>query len=233
MRSPLFSGHRTTPQATTSPVDRDRAPLRGSGPARASQREANPVRVPGCLTLSGVSLATPRRTQARQVTWRLRFMVVGDNASQAGRPYPGETTPSSAKGRTARKLGRLLDVIHRRRRERGGGFAGSGRGRKQMGGDGDLCGPCSCESVLVQTKEKYGTLRFRTYVSLLSNPLQYGVKSRASCMVRKCSTANYILFLAPPPAVFGDSFSLCSSRLSWNFGSFCPSLPNTRITGIR
>ena len=29
------------------------------------------------LTLSGVSLATPQRTQATHVTWRLRFMVLG------------------------------------------------------------------------------------------------------------------------------------------------------------
>lgn len=89
---------------------------------------------------------------------------------------PGETTASSAKGRSARTHGRPLDVIYRRRRERGGGFAGSGRRRKQMDGDGDLGGPCSCESALEQTKEIFGTLNFRPYVSLLSNPLQYGVK---------------------------------------------------------
>lgn len=36
------------------------------------------------LTLSGVSLATPRRTQATQVTWRLRFMIFGLNPAQVG-----------------------------------------------------------------------------------------------------------------------------------------------------
>lgn len=44
------------------------------------------------LTLSGVSLATPRRTQATQVTWRLRFMMFGLNPARtrhlvAGRGY--------------------------------------------------------------------------------------------------------------------------------------------------
>lgn len=134
VKFPLFSGHRTTPQATTSPADPDRVPLRGSGPARASPREGDPVRVPGRLTLSGVSLATPRRTQARQVTWRLRFMVVGDNASQAGGPYCPErrrqvprrggrragtgarlTSPAGAVGRGAGDLQEVGVVVSWRR----------------------------------------------------------------------------------------------------------------------
>lgn len=41
------------------------------------------------LTLSGVSLATPRRTQATQVTWRLRFMIFGLNPAQAAARVAG------------------------------------------------------------------------------------------------------------------------------------------------
>lgn len=65
-------------------------------PARTGPRVPGP-RFPGRanpgLTLSGVSLATPQRTQATHVTWRLRFMVLSsktlhdrDSAQRSGTP---------------------------------------------------------------------------------------------------------------------------------------------------
>lgn len=44
--------------------------------------------------------------------------------------------------------------------------------------------------------------------SLIFNPLQYGVKPRTPGMLHKLSATNYILVLAPPPAVFEEVLSM-------------------------
>lgn len=88
------------------------------------------------LTLSGVSLATPQRTQATHVTWRLRFMVLSSRTPRATdsplaalgpRRLPDgtlrEQAPGAACAQRTRGLGflrPLLTSLQGAKRERGG-----------------------------------------------------------------------------------------------------------------
>jgi hypothetical protein len=127
------------------------------------------------LTLSGVSLATPQRTHATHVTWRLRFMVLSSQAFQERDPATARDAPAvqSSHARASRgatnlqSAGAVPDVTRRRRRE-GGGAVWGGRGCVQCG-ENAFWGCQSCRGVCRLRGGKAPAIFMHQFHSLLGD----------------------------------------------------------------